>query len=226
MTAHQNELLRAGLNNFLMIGDVYRRDEIDRTHFPVFHQIDAVRLKTKDELFETKALSIFEEGANEAFTSDQGKQACHSLEAVKLMEYELKETLVGLAKTLFGDEIQYRWVDVYFPFTQPSWELEVHYDNNWMEILGCGIMQQRILSNAGVTEKIGWAFGLGLERIAMCLYQIPDIRLFWSKDTGFLNQFKTADINSKITYIPVSQYPQCKNDLSFLVTRKWRFFKQ
>nr|CAH7750548.1 unnamed protein product [Callosobruchus chinensis] len=117
MTAHQNELIRAGLNNFLMIGDVYRRDEIDRTHFPVFHQVDAVRLKTKDELFESSSLSIFEEGNNEAFTSDQAKQACHSLEAVKVMEHELKETLVGLAKNLFGDQIQYRWVDVYFPFT-------------------------------------------------------------------------------------------------------------
>ncbi|VEN41140.1 unnamed protein product [Callosobruchus maculatus] len=59
MTAHQNELIKAGLNNFLMIGDVYRRDEIDRTHFPVFHQVDAVRLKTKDELFEKQLFINF-----------------------------------------------------------------------------------------------------------------------------------------------------------------------
>lgn len=54
-------------------------------------------------------------------------------------------------------------------------------------------MRQEILQNAGVEERIGWAFGLGLERLAMTLYDIPDIRLFWSMDTGFLNQFKVKD---------------------------------
>lgn len=100
-------------------------------------------------------------------------------------------------------------------------------------------MRQEILQNAGVTERIGWAFGLGLERIAMCLYDIPDIRLFWSTDSGFLNQFKVEDPNAIITYKvqkliiwpllhknnrisnkiyilqPISIYPQCKNDISF-----------
>ncbi|KAG5894937.1 hypothetical protein JTB14_023286 [Gonioctena quinquepunctata] len=216
MTAHQSELIQAGLNNFLMIGDVYRRDEIDRTHYPVFHQVDVVRLKTKDQIFlKDENLHIFEEGNNTAFTRNQDKQACHSLEAVKLTEHELKDTLIGLAQHLFGEEVQYRWVDAQFPFTLPSWELEIRHDNEWMEMLGCGIMRQAILSNAGVNDRIGWAFGLGLERIAMCLYKIPDIRLFWSKDSGFLNQFNTENINDNVTYVPISQYPQCKNDISF-----------
>ncbi|KAJ8952851.1 hypothetical protein NQ314_007457 [Rhamnusium bicolor] len=224
MTAHQSELMQAGLNNFLMIGDVYRRDEIDRTHYPVFHQLDAVRLRTKEQIFlKDEALNIFEEGNNTAFTSAQEKQACHSLEAVKLMEFELKDTLVGLAKYLFGNNVEYRWVDTYFPFTQPSWELEVLYENNWLELLGCGIMRQPILSNAGINDKIGWAFGLGLERIAMCLYKIPDIRLFWSNDSGFLNQFKVNDINATISYKPISQYPQCTNDISFWLPKDREF---
>lgn len=84
-----------------------------------------------------------------------------------------------------------------------------------MEVLGCGIMQNRILQKAGVDNKIGWAFGLGLERLAMCLYQIPDIRLFWSNDTGFLHQFNVKNIHEKVTYKPISMYPQCSNDISF-----------
>jgi phenylalanyl-tRNA synthetase alpha chain len=215
MTAHQSELMKSGLNNFLMTGDVYRRDEIDRTHYPVFHQLDAVRLKTKNELFhKDPTLEIFEVGNNTQSTGTQQKQACHTLEAVKLMEHELKTTLAGLAQELFGEKIEYRWIDTYFPFTQPSWELEVFHENNWLELLGCGIMRQPILTNSGVVDRIGWAFGIGLERVAMCLYKIPDIRLFWSNDTGFLNQFK-VNCNENVTYKAVSQYPQCINDLSF-----------
>lgn len=76
-------------------------------------------------------------------------------------------------------------------------------------------MKNQILSKAGVHNSIGYAFGLGLERLAMILYQIPDIRLFWSDDSGFLSQFREEDLNSTITYKAVSQYPQCANDLSF-----------
>lgn len=61
-------------------------------------------------------------------------------------------------------------------------------------------MRQEILQNSGAGERIGWAFGLGLERLAMCLYDIPDIRLFWSKDSGFLNQFKFEDPNTTVKY--------------------------
>lgn len=102
-TAHQAELISMGLNNFLVIGDVYRRDEIDRTHYPVFHQADAVRLCTSREIFnnvnDSENLKLFEErGGAETLE----KQACHTLEAVKLMEQELKDTLIGLAQAIFG----------------------------------------------------------------------------------------------------------------------------
>nr|XP_023027151.1 probable phenylalanine--tRNA ligase, mitochondrial [Leptinotarsa decemlineata] len=216
MTAHQSELIKAGLNNFLMVGDVYRRDEIDKTHYPIFHQVDVVRLRTRDQIFlKDENLQIFEEGSNTAFNENQDKQACHSLEAVKLMEHELKGTLVGLARHLFGEHVKYRWINAVFPFTLPSWELEIYHNDDWMEMLGCGIMRQPILTNAGVNDRIGWALGLGLERLAMCLYNIPDIRLFWSKDSGFLNQFKTENIDDSITYTPISNFPQCVNDMSF-----------
>jgi phenylalanyl-tRNA synthetase alpha chain len=93
--------------------------------------------------------------------------------------------------------------------------LEIHHNGKWIEILGCGVMRNEILANAGVYNSIGYAFGLGLERLAMILYEIPDIRLFWSEDSGFLNQFNEADIDKNIKYKAVSQYPQCTNDLSF-----------
>ncbi|XP_033327111.2 phenylalanyl-tRNA synthetase, mitochondrial isoform X2 [Megalopta genalis] len=214
-TAHQVELISMGLNNFLVIGDVYRRDEIDRVHYPVFHQADAVRLCTTEEVFQNtnnlNELKLFEHRGIE----NNEKQGCHTLEAVKIMEHNLKNTLTGLAQTLFGQNVQLKWVEQYFPFTHPSWELEVFYNDQWLELLGCGIMRQEILQNGGAGERIGWAFGLGLERIAMCLYDIPDIRLFWTNDTGFLNQFIFEDANTMVKYKPVSIYPQCKNDISF-----------
>lgn len=226
-SSNQVDLLKWGLDNFLIVGDVYRRDEINATHYPVFHQIDAVRTLHRHKLFKNNPeLEIFETNFKISPMSfrpiksslkciDQTKQPCHTMEAVKLMEHELKTVLVGLAQHLFGKEIEYRWVDSHFPFTQPSWELEVHWNGEWLELLGSGIMRNEILEKSGISNTIGWAFGVGLERLAMVLYGIPDIRLFWSNDTGFLNQFKAEDFAKRLKYKPVSVYPQCANDLSF-----------
>jgi len=104
-TAHQAELISMGLNNFLIVGDVYRRDEIDNTHYPIFHQADAVRLRTSEEIFQnvndSESLKLFEHRGTETVE----KQGCHSLEAVKIMEQELKSTLIGLAQAIFGKGI-------------------------------------------------------------------------------------------------------------------------
>ena len=67
-------------------------------------------------------------------------------------------------------------VDAYFPFTAPSFELEIFFRDEWLEVLGCGVMQQVILDANGQPGNKGWAFGLGLERLAMVLFNIPDIR--------------------------------------------------
>lgn len=104
-TAHQTEFISMGLNNFLIIGDVYRKDEIDSTHYPVFHQADAVRLCTAEEVFhnvnDSEGLKLFEHKGVES----NEKQAYHTLESIKIMEYELKNTLTGLAESLFGSGI-------------------------------------------------------------------------------------------------------------------------
>ncbi|XP_029978884.1 phenylalanine--tRNA ligase, mitochondrial-like [Sphaeramia orbicularis] len=68
---------------------------------------------------------------------------------------------------------------------------------------------------AGAGNKLGWAFGLGLERLAMVLYSIPDIRLFWSQDERFLKQFRVQDIHQPICFQPLSKYPPLHNDISF-----------
>lgn len=78
-----------------------------------------------------------------------------------------KATLETLCHHIFGADYDMRWVNADFPFTYPSFELEVYYDDKWIEVLGCGIMEQDLLRMAGVVDKVGWAFGLGLERLAM-----------------------------------------------------------
>ncbi|XP_017335737.1 phenylalanine--tRNA ligase, mitochondrial isoform X2 [Ictalurus punctatus] len=214
-SAHQKELVRSGLDCFLVAGDVYRRDEIDASHYPVFHQMEGVRLFTNHELFARvengEDLSLFEPGR----LRTPQKQETHTLEAVKLVEFNLKHTLTQLIRHLFGEELEIRWVECYFPFTHPSFEMEVRFHGDWLEVLGCGVMEQELLDSAGAGNKIGWAFGLGLERLAMVLFGIPDIRLFWSKDERFLKQFRLANINDSVTFQALSKYPPLFNDISF-----------
>ncbi|XP_056440476.1 phenylalanine--tRNA ligase, mitochondrial isoform X2 [Gadus chalcogrammus] len=207
-SAHQRELVRSGLDRFLLAGDVYRRDEIDATHYPVFHQMEGVRLFTNHELFSRvengEDLSLFEAGGRRTAQ----KQQCHTLEAVKLVEHNLKSTLKRLVTSLFGKDLEVRWVDCYFPFTHPSFEMEVRFRGDWLEVLGCGVMEQELVNSAGAGNKLGWAFGLGLERLAMVLYSIPDIRLFWSQDPRFLQQFVLSDIHQPVSF-QVGRTPAC-----------------
>ena len=82
------------------------------------------------------------------------------LSEVEVVSKELKETLEGLAQHLFG-EVEMRWVDAYFPFTEPSYELEIFFNGEWLEVLGCGVMQQSILEDSGNAGKKGlgiWAW--------------------------------------------------------------------
>jgi len=191
-SAHQSSSLREGERAFLVTGDVYRRDSIDCSHYPVFHQMEGVR--------------VFEKSEWEAAGLPDG---------TALAERELKGLLEGLAAHLFGPSAETRWVDAYFPFTHPSFELEVLFNGEWMEVLGCGVMQPAILGAAGLEEGAvsAWAFGLGLERLAMCLFQIPDIRLFWSSDPRFTKQFRAGGMGSR--FKPYSKFPPCFKDVSF-----------
>lgn len=192
-SAHQTQVLRAGHSAFLVAGDVYRRDEIDRTHYPVFHQMEGVRVWRRDEL------PVDAGAAQEAVVQD------------------LKDTLEGLARRLFGD-VPMRWVDAYFPFTDPSLELEIFWDGDWLEVLGCGMIEPAVLTNGQRGDDIGWAFGLGLERLAMVLFGVTDIRLFWSADERFRGQFKPGHVTK---FEPYSKYPPCLKDVTFWLPDTW-----
>ncbi|XP_023597509.1 phenylalanine--tRNA ligase, mitochondrial [Trichechus manatus latirostris] len=206
-SAHQWDLVHAGLDAFLVVGDVYRRDQIDTQHYPVFHQLEAVRLFSKHELFagikDGESLQLFE----------QSSRSAHKQETQTVSQLVFNASCLFLCDTFAGLEI--RWVDCYFPFTHPSFEMEINFRGEWLEVLGCGVMEQQLVNSAGAQEKIGWALGLGLERLAMILYDIPDIRLFWSEDERFLKQFRVSDINQPVKFQPLSKYPALINDISF-----------
>jgi phenylalanyl-tRNA synthetase alpha chain len=123
----------------------------------------------------------------------------------------LKTTLENLIKKLFGQQCDIRFYDSYFPFTDPSFELEVMFNGKWLELLGCGLIQKKILEKAGITNKIGWAFGMGLELIAMVLFGIPDIRLIWTTDSRFSSQFTSIDSRFKL----YSNQPACYKDITY-----------
>ena len=118
---------------------------------------------------------------------------------------DLKQTLMYFTKQMFGKS-RIRLRPSYFPFTEPSaevdiyWGLETETDyritkgTGWLEIMGCGMVDPNVLKNCGIdpVEYSGFAFGMGIERIAMLLYQIGDIRMFYENDIRFLEQFKSS----------------------------------
>jgi len=119
---------------------------------------------------------------------------------------DLKQTLMYFAKEMFGEETKIRLRPSYFPFTEPSAEMDVSCNicggkgcnvckyTGWLEILGCGMVDPNVLTQCGIDseEYTGFAFGMGVERIAMLKYQVKDLRLFFENDLRFLDQFQGA----------------------------------
>ena len=119
---------------------------------------------------------------------------------------DLKQALLFFTKELFGKDTQIRLRPSYFPFTEPSAEMDISCHicggkgcnickhTGWVEILGCGMVDPSVLENCGIDSTVysGYAFGMGVERIAMLKYQINDIRLFFENDVNFLHQFQSA----------------------------------
>mmetsp|Transcript_6350 Transcript_6350/g.11319 ORF Transcript_6350/g.11319 Transcript_6350/m.11319 type:complete len:450 (+) Transcript_6350:55-1404(+) len=200
-SAHQSQHLRSGVDAFLCSGDVYRRDEIDATHYPAFHQMEGVKLMDQSLM----------EGAN----GMAGEEWLNSPEC-QIVESDLKSTLEGLMDHLFGSSTQKRWNEDHFPFTQPSFELEIYHNGEWMEVLGCGVIHEQVLDLSNRSDRRGWAFGLGLERLAMILFKIPDIRLFWTDDKRFHGQFEEGKI---VEFQPYSKYPPVFKDIAFWTSK-------
>ncbi|KAI1825377.1 phenylalanyl-tRNA synthetase mitochondrial precursor [Xylaria intraflava] len=249
-SAHQAETFRANLSDgYLISADVYRRDEVDRSHYPIFHQMEGARSwdRTKvpngdvaaavwSDLETLPKHNIEVQDPNPPFHNERNPLqkdhhsaaeaeaiGAHLKRSLELMVVEIFTRAKAAAKKAdpyFVDEpLQVRWVETYFPFTSPSWELEVYYDGDWLECLGCGVVKQDLYINAGVPNRVGWAFGIGLDRIAMLLFKIPDIRLFWSLDERFLKQFRGVSDNLDLLrqFKPFSKHPGCAKDISFWV---------
>ena len=149
------------------LGRVYRRDTADATHMPIFHQCEGLAV-------------------------DRG-----------ITLADLKGTLLHLARALFGEDREVRFATDFFPFTEPSLQASVSCflcqgagcsvckHTGWIEMGGSGVVDPNVLRNVGYDpeEVSGFAFGLGLERIAMLRHGVPDIRMFWENDLRFLSQF-------------------------------------
>lgn len=148
-------------------GRVFRSDEVDATHSPSFHQVEGLVID-KDVTFA-----------------------------------DLKGTLAEFAKQVFGEDTKVKFRPHHFPFTEPSAEMDVSCfkcggkgcrfckGEGWIEILGCGMVHPHVLEMSGIDpeEYVGFAFGVGLERIALLKYEIDDMRLLYENDTRFLKQF-------------------------------------
>jgi len=104
----------------------------------------------------------------------------------------LKGVLINFIKEFFGKDMEIRFRPSYFPFTEPSAELDIKFKGKWLEVLGCGMVHPNVLSNVKINTKqySGFAFGLGVERLAMLKYDIVDLRMFYENDISFLPQFK------------------------------------
>ena len=163
-------------------GKVYRKDEIDRNHMNVFHQIGGLYL-APDSL--------------KTITPD-----------------DLKNVLSEIARNIFGDKIQCRFYEHTFPYTDPSFEMEAEIKGKWIELVGSGLARKSVLADMGLTGYNGWAFGFGMERLAMISMNLPDIRLLWSNDERIKKQLKLGN-----PYKEVSKYPAISRDISFVVNK-------
>ena len=151
----------------ICMGEVYRKDEVDATHSPMFNQVEGM---------------VIDKGVTMA---------------------DLKGALNAVAEKLFGHGTKTRFRPHHFPFTEPSCEMDVQCHKcggrgcptckgeGWIELLGAGVVHPKVLEMAGIDSEVytGWAFGLGLERLALRRFKIDDLRLIFENDVRFLEQF-------------------------------------
>ena len=161
-------------------GKVYRKDEIDRHHMNIFHQMGGLYLIPNDQ----KMLALD----------------------------DLKNVLSEIVQGVFGKDTKFRFNVDTFPYTDPSLEVEVEINGKWIEILGGGMPRVTVLKEFGIEGYNGWAFGFGLERLAIISMELPDIRLLWSDDERVKKQLKLGN-----KFIEVSKYPPIVRDISFIV---------
>ncbi len=127
---------------------------------------------------------------------------------------DLRNALSQIVKSLFGADTKYRFLDDTFPYTDPSLQVEVDVNGQWIEILGGGMPKKSVMKNFGLEGYNGWAFGFGLERLAIISMELPDIRLLWSADERVKKQ-----LHMGVKFVEVSKYPPVVRDISFIVPK-------
>jgi len=183
----KNQISKLESVGALSYGKVYRRDEIDRHHMNVFHQMDGWYLCPREQRVIT--------------TKD------------------LQDILIKIAQAVFGKDVKYRFNEDKFPYTDPSLEMEIDKgDGRWIEILGSGVVSGTVLEKLGVDSSVynGWAFGFGLERLAIASMELPDIRLLWSNDERVKKQLVLGN-----KFKEVSKFPPITRDISFIVSKNF-----
>ncbi|HEY4528414.1 MAG TPA: hypothetical protein VJJ48_01125, partial [Candidatus Paceibacterota bacterium] len=129
---------------------------------------------------------------------------------------DLKNVLSEIARAIFGEKVEFRFYDHQFPYTDPSFEMEAFINEQWIEMLGSGMPKKIVLKNFGLEGYHGWAFGFGLERLAIASMDLPDIRLLWSEDPRVKSQLKLGT-----KYKQVSKFPPVMRDVSFIVDKSF-----
>jgi len=187
LTEVRERLEKYGSVGALSYGKVYRRDEIDWQHSNILHQFDGLFVIDKKVKVITQA--------------------------------DLENVCREVTQAILGKDRQEKILVDKFPYTDPSIEMNVAWDDNqWVEVNGAGIVHPQVLKNLGIDgdRYNGWAFGFGVDRLAMLKMRIPDIRLLQSKDERITRQL--ADFNT--IYQPVSKYPPVVRDISFIVDKE------
>lgn len=135
-------------------------------------------------------------------------------DTAKITPDDLKTALSEIARGIFGENVKFRFYDHNFPYTDPSFEMEAEINGQWMEMLGSGMVRKKVFSNFGLEGYHGWAFGFGLERLAIASMSLPDIRLLWSDDERVKKQLHLGQ-----KFVEVSKFPAVTRDISFVVNK-------
>ena len=180
----KEKIARGETLGVMCYGKVYRKDEIDRKHMNIFHQMGGLYLQP---------------------------------DSMGIMPIdELKKVLSEIVLSTFGPDTKYRFLDDTFPYTDPSLQIEVEINGQWIEIMGGGMPKVSVLEKMGLVGYNGWAFGFGLERLAIVGMELPDIRLLWSTDERVKKQLKLGT-----KFVEVSKYPPIVRDISFVVNKSF-----
>ncbi len=163
----------------------YRVDELDKTHHECFHQIDWLKITLKEKEI--------------------------------INQNTLKEVLTQTIKSIFWEKVEFRFNVDTFPYTTDSLEVEVKNGDKWLEVLWAWVVKWEVLEKLWIdsTKYNWWAFWFGIERLAMALKKIPDIRIFWNQDKRILSQWGNLDI----PYKEISQFPPVYKDISMIIPK-------